>query len=117
MTWPELGEGATGAAGRLLAVPLGSCEQHGPHLPLATDTLVAGALAFRLAAQRTDVVVAPAMPFGASGEHAGFPGTLSIGTDALESVLVELGRSADQFAGVVFVNGHGGNVDALSRAD
>lgn len=111
-TWPEV----AAADGRLLAVPLGSVEQHGPHLPLDTDTRVAVALAGALAAARADVVVAPALPYGASGEHAGFPGTLSIGTTALTEVLVELGRSADHFAGVVLVNGHGGNLDAVRAA-
>jgi mycofactocin precursor peptide peptidase len=110
-TWTEVA-----AAARLLAVPLGSTEQHGPHLPLGTDTLVARALAERLAAARDDVVVAPALPYGSSGEHAGFPGTLSIGQDALISVVVELVRSADGFAGVVLISGHGGNAEPLARA-
>ncbi|MFP5255033.1 MAG: mycofactocin biosynthesis peptidyl-dipeptidase MftE [Acidimicrobiia bacterium] len=111
-TWPEVS--AAGEA--LLVVPLGSTEQHGPHLPLATDTLVAVALAEGLARRRSDVVAGPALPYGASGEHAAFPGTLSIGQEALEQVLVELGRSADHFAGVVFVSGHGGNAAPLARA-
>jgi mycofactocin precursor peptide peptidase len=111
-TWPEVAD--RGHA--LLAVPLGSLEQHGPHLPLDTDTRIAVALADALAEARPDVVVAPAVAFGASGEHAGFPGTLSIGTPALTTVLVELGRSADGFSGVVLVNGHGGNRDAVRAA-
>jgi creatinine amidohydrolase len=100
----------------LLAIPLGSTEQHGPHLPLSTDTSLAVALASALAARRPDVVVAPALPYGSSGEHAAFPGTLSIGQAALELVIVELVRSADRFAGVVLVNGHGGNAATLARA-
>ncbi len=111
MTWPEVAAGPP-----LVAVPLGSTEQHGPHLPTGTDTLVAVALTRRLAQCDPRVVVAPPLSFGASGEHAGFPGTLSIGHDALVAVLVELVRSADAFEGVVFVNGHGGNVEALARA-
>lgn len=110
-TWRDVA-----AAARLLAVPLGSTEQHGPHLPLGTDTLVASALAERLAAARRRVVVAPALPYGSSGEHAGFPGTLSIGQGALTSVVVELVRSADAFAGVVLISGHGGNAEPVARA-
>ena len=111
-TWREVH-----AAGRaVLAVPLGSCEQHGPHLPLDTDSRIAIALADRLATARPDVLVGPAVPYGASGEHAGFDGTLSIGEDGLALVLVELVRSADAFSGVVLVNGHGGNATAVERA-
>jgi creatinine amidohydrolase len=113
LRWPEV---AAVAAGSLLVVPLGSTEQHGPHLPLGTDSAVAVALAGRLAAARADVVVAPVLPFGAAGEHAAFPGTLSIGAAALELVVVELVRSADAFAGVVLVSGHGGNAEALRSA-
>jgi len=113
LAWPAAGEKG-GAA--YLAVPLGATEQHGAHLPLATDTRIATALVARLAEQRPDVWAAPALPYGASGEHAGFAGTLSIGRDALESVLVELGRSANHFAGLILVNGHGGNAEPLARA-
>ena len=112
-TWPDV---AASASATLLVVPIGSTEQHGPHLPLSTDTLIATALAERLAERVGDAVVAPAVTYGSSGEHAGFAGTLSIGGAVLESVLVELGRSADAFAGVVFVNGHGGNAAPLSNA-
>jgi mycofactocin system creatininase family protein len=105
-----------GAGRPVIAVPLGSCEQHGPHLPLDTDTRIAVALADRLASVRPNILVAPALAYGASGEHAGFEGTLSIGQAALELVIVELVRSADAFDGVVLVNGHGGNAEAVARA-
>lgn len=112
-TWPEAGE----LADSVLAVPVGSTEQHGPHLPLSTDTDVAAALAAELARRRPDVVVAPPLPYGASGEHAAFPGTLSIGHEALELVLVELGRSASlSFRAMLLVVGHGGNAVAVARA-
>lgn len=101
----------------LLLVPLGSTEQHGPHLPLDTDTSVAVAVARRVADRVPGALVGPAIPYGSSGEHQDFPGTLSIGTVALEHVLVELGRSATTWVPrVVFVNGHGGNLDALIPA-
>lgn len=106
-------------------LPLGATEQHGAHLPVQTDTLLATAGAHAVAramaaAHRpgtTDVHVLPALAFGASGEHQSFPGTVSIGTDALEQAVLELGRSVSTWAGrLVVVNGHGGNVDALRRA-
>lgn len=99
-----------------LVVPVGSTEQHGPHLPLDTDTRIASAVARRVAGDLGHVL-APAIAYGASGEHQGFAGTVSIGTAALTAVLVEYGRSAfDWSARLVFVNGHGGNVEALRSA-
>jgi mycofactocin system creatininase family protein len=99
-------------------VPVGSTEQHGPHLPLDTDTRIAVAVARGVAERlRGDWALAPAIGYGASGEHEGFPGTVSIGTAALELLLLEFGRSACIWAPrVVFVNGHGGNVQALAGA-
>lgn len=96
----------------LLLVPVGATEQHGPHLPLGTDTTVATTVAGRVGLP----VTAP-IAFGASGEHEGFPGTISIGTETLAAVLVETGRSACRWARrLCFVNGHGGNVPALVTA-
>ncbi|GAA4904340.1 creatinine amidohydrolase [Actinomycetospora succinea] len=96
----------------VLLVPVGATEQHGPHLPLRTDTTVAATVA-----ARSGLTTAPALPYGASGEHEGFPGTVSIGTETLAAVIVELGRSACRFARrLVLVNGHGGNVGALRVA-
>ncbi len=94
LAWPDVEPGRL-----LLVVPLGSCEQHGPHLPLGTDTEIAMALADSLAIRRGDVVVAPGLPVGSSGEHAGFPGTLSVGQTGLELLVVELVRSAEEFRG------------------
>ena len=100
----------------LVLVPLGSTEQHGPHLPLDTDTRIATAVGRALAARFGDGwLLAPALHYGASGEHEGFDGTISIGTTVLQLLLIEYGRSACNWAGrLVFVNGHGGNLDALA---
>jgi creatinine amidohydrolase len=106
----------------MLVIPIGSTEQHGPHLPLDTDTRIATAVA-RAVIEKLDVpaagewLLAPSVSYGASGEHEGFPGTVSIGTEALRLLLVEYARSASSWANrLVFVNGHGGNVEALAAA-
>jgi creatinine amidohydrolase len=102
----------------VIAVPIGSCEQHGPHLPLDTDTRIAEALAEGLVGSFDpgDVLVGPTLTATSSGEHAGFPGTLSVGAEVVEQMVVELVRSADWSGGVVLVNGHGGNAEAVKRA-
>lgn len=119
LTWPAVGDD------RLLVVPVGSCEQHGPHLPFDTDTRIAVCLADALADRHDTVVLAPPITITASGEHQSFPGTLSIGTAVFEQVVVELCRSAlppadvdlpRPFIGVLFVNGHGGNIEAFNTA-
>lgn len=114
-TWPAV------RGTELLLVPVGSLEQHGPHLPLDTDTTVAIAVAEgvadRLQEQGVSCWVAPPLSFGSSGEHQAFAGTVSIGTDVLGQVVVELVRSARTWAHrVVLVNAHGGNAFALTRA-
>jgi mycofactocin precursor peptide peptidase len=111
--WPAV---AAVADRSLLAIPLGSTEQHGPHLAFTTDTDIAVALAEALAGRRHDVIVAPPLCYGSSGEHATFAGTLSIGSPAFEQVVVELVRSADVFCGVVLISAHGGNAHALASA-
>jgi creatinine amidohydrolase len=111
-TWVEHASGQR----TVLLLPVGSFEQHGPHLPLSTDSRLAAALCADVAAERA-VDVAPVLAYGASGEHAGFPGLLSIGTAVTTAVLVELVRCArDSWSGVVVVSGHGGNLDALVAA-
>lgn len=112
LVWPDVPERAT------VLVPVGSTEQHGPHLPLDTDTVIAShaaaAAGDALADQGQHVLIAPAIAYGASGEHQAFAGTVSLGHDALRLVLVELVRSLSTWAGrIVLVNGHGGNVPTL----
>lgn len=111
-TWPDVPHRP------MVLVPVGSTEQHGPHLPLDTDaaiaTAVADALALRVQGQ---AVVAPAVSYGSSGEHQSFAGTVSIGSEVLRLLIVELVRSLSTWAGpIVLINAHGGNVPALTKS-
>lgn len=109
-TWPDLASRPT------VVVPVGSTEQHGPHLPVATDTIIASAVANALA-DELDGYVAPAVSITASGEHQGFPGVASIGSEALRLTAIELVRSLSLWAGrVLLVNAHGGNTTVLTAA-
>ncbi|WP_218003836.1 mycofactocin biosynthesis peptidyl-dipeptidase MftE [Herbiconiux solani] len=115
MAWPELPERP------LVLVPVGATEQHGPHLPFDTDSVIAAetaeAVATRLVTSGRSVVVTPALAFGASGEHQSFAGTVSIGQEALRAVVIELVRSLSTWAGrIVLVIGHGGNMSTLVSA-
>jgi creatinine amidohydrolase len=112
--WPEIERHPP----RLAIVPLGATEQHGPHLPFATDTLVADALAARLAARLADAVALPAIPVGCSVEHMGFPGTLDLAPPTLVALVTDLLRAlARHGVGEALVfSAHGGNVATLREA-
>ena len=104
---------------QIVLLPLGAWEQHGPHLPFDTDTIIIDSVVAR-ALQDSKVhtnsfVIAPTIAISASDEHAGFSGTLSTGTEALVQSVVAICRSASWAHGVCIVNGHGGNADALER--
>lgn len=95
-------------------VPIGSIEQHGAHLPLDTDTAIAQAVAHGVARRTPRAWVLPAIAYGSSGEHQDFPGTTSIGAEALRLVILELSRSVRTWAErLLFINGHGGNAPVL----
>lgn len=101
----------------IVVLALGSWEQHGPHLPLDTDTVIIDTvIATALMMMNEDAhhfLVAPTLTITASDEHQGFAGTLSTGTEALTQSVVAICRSASWARGVCIVNGHGGNHDAL----
>lgn len=101
-------------------LPLAAIEQHGPHLPLSTDVDIGAGLLDAAAAHLGAVphVVLPTQVIGASTEHLGFPGTLTLTADSLERALVEIAGSLWS-AGVrrlVVSNSHGGNKSALDEA-
>jgi creatinine amidohydrolase len=99
-----------------VVVPIGSTEQHGPHLPLGTDFLVAKELARRVG-ERANVIVTPTVSIGYAQYHAVFPGTLSVSEETLTRVLIELCENLIRYGAthIFFMNGHGGNMTALRR--
>lgn len=117
MTWPEV-ERAIAAGATTVILPLGATEQHGPHLPLGTDTFRAAFLAAQLGAETPDILVAPTLPLGCSDEHTGFPGLLSLDHETLADVIADCGRrmAAWGVRCLVLLSAHGGNARALELA-
>lgn len=111
-TWPELERYCEDSS--LAIVPLGSTEQHGPHLPEGTDHLIADALATE-AAERSGFLCTPPITVGVSSHHRQFHGTLSIDPATFRDYVESLSRSLTQHGidRIVYVNAHGGNVTHL----
>jgi len=106
LTWEEIKEQIKVAKGTVI-LPVGSTEQHGPHLPVGTDTMVANTLA-DAAARRTNVMVAPPLWFGWSPHHMVLPGTITIRPEILIEITSDIIGSLQQhgFDKFIFVNGH-----------
>jgi creatinine amidohydrolase len=116
MSWPEVK--AELEAGRdTVVIAFGATEQHGPHLPLATDALLGDHLA-RVVAERLDAFVAPTVRVGCSEHHLAFPGTLSVSEDTFHQLVGDLVRSLARggFRRVVLLPTHGGNFRPLAAA-
>ncbi|MGE5601739.1 MAG: creatininase family protein [Nitrososphaerales archaeon] len=109
MSWPEV-EARLSAGLRLAIIPVGSFEQHGPHLPLRTDYALAYGRAMRIAAL-TDAVVAPVVMAGLSAHHLDFPGTISLQPETLVAILRDTACSLARHGidRIILLSGHGGN--------
>lgn len=119
-TWTDVRDAEIDAA----FVPVGSTEQHGPHAPLGTDTLnavavaEAGAAAYETETPETQTVaVTPPIPVGVAEEHRAFDGTMWVSPETFRAYVREAAESLTQHGieRIVFVNGHGGNVEALAE--
>jgi len=115
MSWPEVRSALETV--RLVIIPTGSCEQHGPNMTLETDTAICYALAERLA-QRLypHALVAPLLPLGVSPHHMSFPGTITLRPETYEALLWDVITSLKShgLSHFLLVNGHGGNVAPLN---
>lgn len=117
LTWEEAGAVLTRRP-NLVMLPVGALEQHGHHLPLATDSIMVEWLCARVAERFDNVLVAPGIPYGTSANHDAFPGTVSVSLDTLRRLLLDIGtdlfrQGVDM---VLIVNGHGGNTQATAAA-
>ena len=119
LTSPDFG--ALDADRTVTVLPLCATEQHGPHLPTGTDTMIAQGLTGEVAGRFKgdfDLVFLPALSIGASQEHARFAGTISISTAALIEQISAIGAqvAASGLKKLVLVSSHGGNIAAMSAA-
>lgn len=103
------------AAHTVVVLPVGAFEQHGPHLPLATDTILVEEVARRAAALVPGTVVGPSFSIGSSDHHLPYGGTASLSTNTLIDALTDAVESllTSGFASVFLLNGHGGNVEII----
>ncbi|MEM3789007.1 MAG: creatininase family protein [Candidatus Bathyarchaeia archaeon] len=116
LTWVDVEEFLK--AHKTVVVPVGSCEQHGPHLPLDTDAYDAFWLSMKAAEKAECVLVAPPIYYGVSLHHMDFPGTITLNPHTLEQIAYEIGVCLTKhgFTRMLFENGHGGNTPALEAA-
>src|SRR5581483_9299511 len=121
LTWPEVAEAIDRGVDAVL-LPIGTTEQHGPHMPLDTDCFIARSLCGRAAeageGAGVELLVAPTLNVTLSWYHMQFPGSLRLSTTTLLNVVAEVCDSLVQHGleRIVAVNGHGGNVAALTVA-
>lgn len=106
------------AAGGVVVVPIGATEQHGPHLPLGTDFTMAHTVATKAAEQVDGVLVTPPIWTGFSPHHMQFTGTVSLRAETLMAVVRDVAESLWRhgFRRILFLNGHGGNMNMLGSA-
>jgi creatinine amidohydrolase/Fe(II)-dependent formamide hydrolase-like protein len=118
MTWPEAKERLSEVD--IVLLPVGSIEQHGPHLPLDTDSYDAEYLAKRVSEACSDPkpLVLPLVPYGVSYHHEDFKGTISVTNDALSKFIYDIGMSlaSNGIRKLVIINGHGDNSPTLRYA-
>lgn len=122
MRWEELTSPEIGALDRertVVVLPIGSVEQHGNHMPLGTDTLLAQAVALGAASKAADVIVMPSPWYGFSAHHMRFPGSVTLRAETLIAVCEDIVAAVVKhgFRRILIVNGHGGNggvIDVLA---
>jgi len=116
-TWPEIREAA--AAQRVAVLPVGTIEQHGPHLPLLTDVITATEMSRRAVERISDqAILMPSVYYAFNEHHLDFPGTIAVEGPTFINYVTDIGRSLAHhgFRKILIVNGHGSNVPFLDIA-
>jgi len=116
-TWPEIREAV--AQNRVAVLPVGTIEQHGPHLPLITDVLTAMEISRRAVEQIPyEAVLLPSVYYAFNEHHLDFPGTIAVEGPTFINYVTDIGRSLAHhgFRKILLVNGHGSNVPFLDIA-
>ncbi len=117
MNWPDI-QKAIDEGYTTVVVGVGSTEQHGPHLPTKTDTLIGDMLALRFAMEWGNALQAKTIPVGCSEHHLAFPGTISLKSATLKAIVADYTESLAKqgFQTIVFLPSHGGNFSAVKEA-
>lgn len=117
LTWPEIGAALAAGWGTVVAAA-GSIEQHGPHLPLLTDTLIGEGLIAETVARLDRTLQGPTIPFGCSEHHMAFAGTITLEQESFKAVVKDYAASLARhgFGLVAFIPSHGGNFAPLREA-
>lgn len=117
LNWPEVREAA--AAGKAVLIPIGSVEDHGPHLPLNTDNVIVEAVCFEVARRVPDEILSlPVLPVGFEEHHMDFPGSLTSSIETLLNLYADAAISVARhgFTHIMLVNGHGSNASIVELA-
>lgn len=117
LTWMEVN--AAAAAGKAILIPIGSIEDHGPHLPLNTDNIIVEAVCFEAARRAPDDLLSlPVLPVGFEDHHMDFPGSLTSSMETLLTFFADAAISVARhgFTHIMLVNGHGSNSSLVELA-
>ena len=117
MRWPEIKDAIEKGFDTII-VAVGSSEQHGPHLPTITDTMIGEYLIDGIVKKLGNALQGPTISIGCSDHHLTFPGTISLSAETLKLIIRDYIRSASKhnFKNIVFIPSHGGNFKPLAEA-
>ena len=117
MNWPDIKK-AIDEGYTTVVVGVGSTEQHGPHLPTKTDTMIGDMMAFRFALEWDKALQAKTIPVGCSEHHLAFPGTLSLKASTLKAIISDYTESlvGQGFKTIIYLPSHGGNFSSVREA-